>query len=103
MEPLSLTLAVGERHEIQLASRGASGLQLLFALDPAGVVAVARREATPAERATPHPNVGGATPAFFVLQGLQSGQARVSFFERPAPGRGGDDIPVATYQVSVRE
>ncbi|MGI4862784.1 MAG: hypothetical protein ACRYFZ_02605 [Janthinobacterium lividum] len=103
MEPSSLTLAVGESHEIQLASRGASGLQLLFALDPAGIVAVTRREATPAERGAPNANVGGGMPAYFMLQGLKSGRAKVSFFERPAPGRGGEDIPVATYQVVVRE
>ncbi len=103
MEPSSITLAVGESHEIQLPSRGASGMQLLFAPEPADVVAVTRREATPAERATPHPNVGGAILAYFVLQGLKPGRASVSFFERPAPGRGGEDMPVATYRVLVTE
>lgn len=100
METQYLTLAVGESHEIRLASRGASGLQLLFALDLPEVVSVTRREATAAELATPHPNVGGAVPAFFMLRGLKPGQARVDFFERP-PGRSAPDIPAAAYQLTV--
>ena len=78
-------------------------MQLLFTLDPTDVVSITRRDATAAEQHAQQPDIGGALPAYFVLQGLKAGHTQATFVEQPARGRSGPETTVATYQLTVTE
>ena len=101
METKELTLRIGESQEIQLSSRGSSGLQLLFSAEPADVLSVVRRELGAQEREATSRVLGNAVPAHFILTGTRAGGTKVYFYEQPAAGRGGPQIPIVTYLVSV--
>ena len=102
METKELNLQVGGSQEIQLVSRGASGLQLLFSADPSDVVSIERRDLTTQEQDSLGPTIGGGIPAYFSIKGLKSGQSTVLFYEKPAGNRSGPQIPIVTYQIVVK-
>lgn len=102
METKELNIQVGESHEIQLTSRGSSGLQLLFWVDIPDIVSIDRRDLTIQERDSLSTDMGGGTPAYFTVKGLKSGQSKILFYEKPAGNRSGPQIPIVTYQIVVK-
>lgn len=103
METEELTVRVGETKEVQIASRGASGLQLLVRVDNADLVSVSRRELTSPEMASLPRQAGNSMPAFFLILGNKSGRTHIQFYEKPAGSRQGPELPVKDYSVIVTD
>ena len=103
MEKQEIILHPGEKQEIRLESRGASGLQLLFTVSDTNVLSVTQRELTDQELDKLPRQAGGSRPAIFVIMGIKVGHSDLHFYEKPAAGRQAPDLTVQDYSVTVKE
>jgi hypothetical protein len=103
METAQLTLRLNEQKTVQMPSRGATGLQLVFTIEDSSIVEVARKELSPEDRDSLQLRPGDAIPAVFTIRGKKQGKTVVHFGERRVGMKEMPDLPLRDYEITVTD
>lgn len=96
-----IEIAVNSEKTIQLASRGSSGLRIVFTVSDSSVVSVTQKDLQSSDVDSLRLRPGDPIPAIFIIKGIKRGNTSIHFAERKPGINDGADIPLKDFEVKV--
>ena len=103
MEENKIAIGVNQEKNIQIPSRGSSGLKMVFTITDSTVASVTRKEIKPSDIDSLNLRPGDPVPAIWIIKGLKTGTTKIHFAELRPGMNDGPGIPLKDFDVTVTD